>query len=530
MSNTERIQANNTRLQLCINKANSLPDAGGGEDNTEILIEQAELIRTLKTVLENKSSVEATLQEKTVTPLKMKQEVTADDGYDGLSKVTLEPIPSYYIVPSGTKEITTNGDHDVTNVQTATVNVPIPDGYINPIGTKYITKNGLFDITEYSGVDVKVPVPEGYIIPSGTKEITENGTHDVTEFKSVNVSIASSGGIDEEDLIITGDCTYRFAYGGWNWFIEKYGDKITTQDITKTQYMFYQNPIEHIPFTFNFKYSYNNIQGFLSDCQQIKTIPKITGKIQGYDIFGGCKNIREITDDDISGIDFSYYDTLPDNSTESTPARGSFRDCLSLRKLPMIFFEKGGKSGGYSGAFYNFRNCYALDEIVNMPIPNYLSTWTSNAFSSFNGFYRMKNFTFAMPNGIPYTVKWKSQTINFGGSNRTGSTPDTNYIIGYNSGITIDKRVTDDASYQALKNDPDWFTADVNYSRYNHDSAVATINSLPDTSAYLATAGGTNTIKFLGEAGTNTDGGAINTLTAEEIAVATAKGWTVTLT
>ena len=80
-----------------------------------------------------------------------------------------------------------------------------------------------------------------------------------------------------------------------------------------------------------------------------------------------------------------------------------------------------------------------------------------------------------------------------------------------------------------LKNDPDWFTCNVAYSRYNHDSAVATINSLPDTSAYLATAGGTNTIKFKGAAGEKTDGGAINTLTAEEIAVAAAKGWTVTL-
>lgn len=66
-------------------------------------------------------------------------------------------------------------------------------------------------------------------------------------------------------------------------------------------------------------------------------------------------------------------------------------------------------------------------------------------------------------------------------------------------------------------------------SVYNHDSAVETINSLPDTSAYLASAGGTNTIKFKGDSGSATDGGAINTLTEEEIAVATAKGWTVTL-
>ena len=47
--------------------------------------------------------------------------------------------------------------------------------------------------------------------------------------------------------------------------------------------------------------------------------------------------------------------------------------------------------------------------------------------------------------------------------------------------------------------------------------------------AVKATAGGTNTIKFNGAAGSATDGGAINTLTEEEIAVATAKGWTVSL-
>ena len=79
-----------------------------------------------------------------------------------------------------------------------------------------------------------------------------------------------------------------------------------------------------------------------------------------------------------------------------------------------------------------------------------------------------------------------------------------------------------------MKNDPDWYTLKSEYSRYNHDSAVATINSLPDTSAYLAEKGGTNTIKFIGNAGSATDGGAINTLTEEEIAVATAKGWTIT--
>ena len=95
------------------------------------------------------------------------------------------------------------------------------------------------------------------------------------------------------------------------------------------------------------------------------------------------------------------------------------------------------------------------------------------------------------------------------------------------AGITIDKEVKDEETYQALKDDPDWFSTKEAYSRYNHTSAVNTINSLPDTSAYLATAGGTNTLKLKGASGSSTTAGGVNTLTEEEIAVATAKGWTV---
>ena len=76
-----------------------------------------------------------------------------------------------------------------------------------------------------------------------------------------------------------------------------------------------------------------------------------------------------------------------------------------------------------------------------------------------------------------------------------------------------------------MKNDPDWWTTDIAYSKYNHDSAVRTLNSLPDVSI---SGSGSGTISFEGELGSATDGGAINTLTETEIAVATAKGWTVT--
>ena len=155
-----------------------------------------------------------------------------------------------------------------------------------------------------------------------------------------------------------------------------------------------------------------------------------------------------------------------------------------------------------------------------------LDGYKYNMFSNvINNTNRLKNFTFnKQEDGTAKIINWINQTIDLSNSIGYSNSFGKRYILNYNSGITADKEVKDDATYQALKNDPDWFTQKIGYSRYNHDSAVNTINSLPDVSA-----GTGNTIKFKGESGSATDGGAINTLTEEEIAVASAKGWTVTL-
>lgn len=94
-----------------------------GNANTEVAT-QADLISQIQTALQNKASAsEPVLQSKTVTPTTSQQYVTPDSNYDGLSKVTVNAIPSTYIQPSGTKTITTNGTHDVKSYASATVNV-----------------------------------------------------------------------------------------------------------------------------------------------------------------------------------------------------------------------------------------------------------------------------------------------------------------------------------------------------------------------------------------------------------------------
>lgn len=338
----------------------------------------------------------------------------------------------------------------------------------------------------------------------------------------------------EEAFVISGDCQYRFANNGWNWFIEKYGNKITTKDISNANNMFFSSDkITEIPFDLNFSpsNSYHSLSQIFYYCYNITQLPKLNN-VKAFNtsyIFDYCKQLRTIRNDIADTWDWSYIEkqTYSFYGSQSN----MFTNCCSLRSFPMTLIKSGNP---YSGSTYNyyyngFYQCYALDELINLPIPYTKATWTDNAFyDTFNYCTRLKNVTFALNNGVPYTVTWKNQIIDL--SYYIGYTNNKNDIIDYNSGITADKEVTDDASYQLLKNDPDWFTCNVAYSRYNHDSAVATINSLPDTSAYLATAGGTNTIKFKGQAGALTDGGAINTLTEQEIAVAAAKGWTVTLT
>ena len=81
-------------------------------------------------------------QSKTVTPTTSAQTVTADSGYDALKRVTVEAIPSEYIIPTGNIAITSNtGTGQTLNVSqyaTATVNVPTGGGGAS-VDTKTVT-------------------------------------------------------------------------------------------------------------------------------------------------------------------------------------------------------------------------------------------------------------------------------------------------------------------------------------------------------------------------------------------------------
>lgn len=70
---------------------------------------------------------ELRLQSKSATPTTSQQTIAPDNGYTGLSQVTVGAIPSEYVIPTGTKTINQNGTGiDVAAYANVDVAVPAP--------------------------------------------------------------------------------------------------------------------------------------------------------------------------------------------------------------------------------------------------------------------------------------------------------------------------------------------------------------------------------------------------------------------
>ena len=360
-------------------------------------------------------------------------------------------------------EATENGTYlpseGVNGFSRVTVNTPITPPAV--LTTLSVSENGTY--TPEQGVDgfseVEVSVPAGKATVSG--DISDG-------FKNANIWSAISPHIEFGEITRMDSA-----------FI--YNSALTelTVSITNLSYMFASTfnycGLRHAPtFIVNNELGYKEVSGlnfsgcyYLQDCNLPTVRPSSNQRID-Y-MFGHCYRLRSVDSTFLSQI------------------------------------QNGGED--YYGGF---QECYSIDEIHNYPLISGSSTFLADC-------YRLKSFTF-YNDGTAQRVG--NKTVKMNGSKgyiRNGSR-DT-FLA--NTDFTTDTEITDATTYAALKNNPDYWTADVAYSRYNRASAAETLNSLPEN-IYLSPI-----IQFTGNSGSATDEGAINTLTAEEIAVATTKGWTV---
>ncbi len=103
------------------------------------------------------------LQEKTAVPSKSPQEILPDEGYDGLSKVSIEAIPASYA--------------DITGVTATAADVLTGKAFVDSTGTSKngeMVDNGAIAAT-FNGLDtMSFTVPKGYHNGSGTVTLTND--------------------------------------------------------------------------------------------------------------------------------------------------------------------------------------------------------------------------------------------------------------------------------------------------------------------------------------------------------------------
>lgn len=137
---------------------------------------------------------------KTITPSTSEQTAVASEVYT-TGAIIVAPIPSEYIIPSGTKTITENGTHDIKTFGSVDVNVPIPDGYIQPSGSVEITSNGTYDVTEKASAIVSIPEKQ---IVLQDKTIEANGTYSADSgydgLGQVTVNVGGSVNTESEEV------------------------------------------------------------------------------------------------------------------------------------------------------------------------------------------------------------------------------------------------------------------------------------------------------------------------------------------
>ena len=391
-------------------------------------------------------NVQPTLQTKTATPSASMQEIEADQNYDGLSKVTVDPIPSQYIIPTGTKSITQNGTGiDVASY--AAVDVAVQGGgtteaeekdvnFIDYDGTivySYtaaefanlsampanpshdgLTAQGwnwtLSDAKTYVAVYGKLWIGQMYITASGDTEIDieldDAGLLSPYLKVSVNGTVTIDWGDGSTADTITGTSLTTDKYQAHTYSTT--GKRTIKIHVVSGSFTFYNNYIlTNTNDTSNTSRRYNSFiiaarlgsgvttigNYAFNNCYSLQsiTIPSNVTSI-GSNVFTNCYSLQSITiPSNVTSIGVSAFTscyslqsiTIPNNITSI--GNYTLGDCHFLKSITI-------PSSVTTIGNYAFNNCYSLQSIT---IPSNVTSMGSNVFTNC---YSLQSIT--IPNNI----------------------------------------------------------------------------------------------------------------------------------
>ena len=262
-------------------------------------------------------------------------------------------------------------------------------------------------------------------------------------------------------------------------FLKKLPDYLDTSELTKMQ-SFFQGcyELENIP-----KIDTSNVTTFQScfaGCSKIKTIPQLnTSKATLMNMcFSGCSELESIPIIDTSNV---------------TNFQSCFSECIKLKSIPQLNTSKGTSMSSM------FSECKSIENIPQLD--------TSNVTSLSNLFYNCTNLK-----SIPTLNASKANNI-------------YNIVSGCKNLTDFNGLIELGKAFTSKSNNYNNYTFNLrSCTNLTHESLVNIINNLYDLNLTYDTANGGTLYKQAFQLGKDN----LAKLTADEILIATNKGWNVT--